>query len=63
MTKTGHYGAEPLKEYIVSMEKKSRNIIYRIYYVKTAKMCIRDRTIRAPNRIALKNFLFIIEKL
>ena len=36
MTKTVHYGSEPLKEYIVSMEKKSRNIIYRIYYVKTA---------------------------
>lgn len=34
--KTVHYGSEPLKEYIVSMEKKSRNIIYRIYYVKTA---------------------------
>ena len=34
--KNGSYGSEPLKEYIVSMEKKSRNIIYRIYYVKTA---------------------------
>ena len=36
MTKTVHYGSEPLREYIVSMEKKSRNIIYRTYYVKTA---------------------------
>lgn len=32
--KTVHYGSEPLREYIVSMEKKSRNIIYRTYYVK-----------------------------